>query len=157
MKIDKISEKTNPLRKRKEYWLLADHAGKGTPSRHGLISEVAKALGAKEEAMVLDKVFSERGAAKSKVKVHVYSDKKDVPKEKLARHERKVKAFLEKNSAKEAEKKEAEAAAAPAEEKIEEPPAEEKAEEGEAPTAEKQGAPAEEAPAEDAPAEEKKD
>lgn len=154
MKLEIISEKDNPLRKRKEYWLSADHADKETPSRHDLLPEVAKKLGSKEELIVLDKIFSERGAAKSRVKVQVYNDKKEVPKEKLERQERKVKEFLEK---KEAAKEKP--AAAPAEGKAaEEAPAEEKKEE-EAPSEEQpsEEATVEEKPAEEQPAEEKTD
>lgn len=137
MKIEVTSEKENPLRKRKEYWLMADHGGKETPSRHDLLPEVAKALKSKEDLTVIDKIFSERGIAKSRVKVMIYGDKKEVPKEKLERQERKVKKFLEKKQA---------AAAAPAAEPAGAPA------EGEAESAPEQKE--DESPAEEAPAEE---
>jgi small subunit ribosomal protein S24e len=106
MKIEVISEKENPLMKRKEYWVMVGHEGKETPSRHGLLPEVAKKLGAKEDVTVLCKVFSERGSAKSRAKIFVYADKKDVPPEKVARQERKAKKFLEKKAAAESAAKE---------------------------------------------------
>ncbi len=143
MKADIVSEKENPLRKRKEYWLMVEHDGKQTPSRQELLPQVAKKLGTKEDITVLDKIFSERGTAKSRVKVQVYSDRKEVPKEKLDKQARKVKKFLEKKQAAEAapEKKEE------AEQKTEEAaPAEEHEEEKEEPATEEPG---EEEPAEE--------
>jgi len=98
MKTEIISEKDNPLMKRKEYWLMVDHAGKETPNRHDLLPAIAKKLGSKEDLTLLDKIFTERGAAQSRVKVMVYSKKDDFPAGKLARQERKVKKFLEKSA-----------------------------------------------------------
>lgn len=150
MSLDIVSQKDNPLLKRKHYWVMVDHAGKETPSRHAILPDVCKKLGTKAEVTVIDKMFSERGVAKTRVGVLVYSEKKDVPKEKLLRHERKVKKHLEKNA--KAAPAEAPAEEKPAaEEKAEETPAEEKAEEAEAPAEEKEGP---EAPADEAPAEE---
>jgi ribosomal protein S24E len=99
MKADIISEKENPLRKRKEYWLMVEHEGKSTPTRHELLPEVAKKLGSKSELTVLDKIFSERGTAKSRVKAQIYSDIKEVPKVKLERQAKKVKKHLDKKQA----------------------------------------------------------
>lgn len=122
MKLEVVSEKENPLRKRKGYWLSVEHAGKETPSRHELLPQVAKKLGSKEELTIIDKIFSERGNALSRVKVLVYKDKLDIPQGKLARQTRKVKSYLEKKSKKKAEE------SAPAE-KPEEGPGEETKEE----------------------------
>ncbi len=124
MKFDILSEKDNPLLKRKEYRLVAEHPGKETPSRYAIVPEVVKKLGSKEELTVIDKIFSERGSAKSRVKVLIYKDKKDVPKEKLERHEKKVKAYQEKMQGKKSEEKKPEAkeeAEKPGEEKKEAP------------------------------------
>jgi ribosomal protein S24E len=149
MKLDVISEKDNPLRKRKEYWLLADHAGEGTPPRHSLLPQVAKELGLKEELIVLDKIFSERGKPSSRLKVLVYSDKLEVPREKTERQQRKVKKFLEKKEKAEAQPAPEEAPAEggeKAEEKPEEP-SEEPAPDEEPPAEEPEGEkPAEESP-----------
>ncbi|MBN2330449.1 MAG: hypothetical protein JXC85_01415 [Candidatus Aenigmarchaeota archaeon] len=141
MKLEIVTEKDNPLRKRKRYWLGAEHPGKETPSRHELLPEVVRKLGTKEELVVIDKIFSERGSAKSAIKVLVYKDKQDILPAMLARQQRKVKAFLEKK-----EKMKGEQAETPQEEEAaekgkgdEEPetgsgsqaePAEEKDEEG---------------------------
>ena len=128
MKMEKTSEKENPLLKRKEYWLSVDHTGKQTPPRYDILPAVDKSLGAKEETIVISKVFSERGKASSNIKVLVYKDKKDLPKEKLARQERKTKKFLEKKQASE-EKPSEEAPAAPTGGEKQDAPAEEKKEE----------------------------
>lgn len=112
MKIEILTEKDNPLRNRKRYWLSTEHPGKETPSRYDILPEVVKKLGTKEDLIVIDKIFSERGNAKSAIKVFVYRDKSDILPAMVARQERKVKAFLEKK-----EKKEEEAAAAIPEEK----------------------------------------
>ena len=100
MKIETTSVKENPMMKRAEHWLAVDHAGKETPSRHELLPAVAKALKSKAELTLIDKVFSEKGAARSRVKVMVFKDKKDIPAGKLERQERKLKSFLEKKEAK---------------------------------------------------------
>ena len=112
MSMDIASQKDNPLLKRKHYWIMVGHEGKETPSRHAILPEVCKKLGTKAEVTVIDKMFSERGVAKTRVGVLVYSDKKDVPREKLLRQEAKVKKHLEKS-----------AKAAPAEEAPSEAPA----------------------------------
>lgn len=127
MKLEIVSERDNPLMRRREYWLSAEHLGKETPSRHEMLPQIAKKLGSKPELTLTDKIFSERGRAKSRVKVLVYKDKKDIPKEKLERQERKVKSYLEKKAGvKKAEEKPAEAPA-PEGKEGEEKPAEEPA------------------------------
>ncbi|MFH0956646.1 MAG: hypothetical protein V1813_02165 [Candidatus Aenigmatarchaeota archaeon] len=96
MKAEIISEKENHLMKRKDYWMLVEHAGKETPNRHDLLPEIAKKLHAAEGTIVLCKIFSERGRGASRVKVQVYSDAKHLPKGSTARQERKVKNYVEK-------------------------------------------------------------
>jgi ribosomal protein S24E len=96
MDIEVISQKENPLMQRKEYWLSVDHSGKETPSRYALLPEIASKLHCEEGSVVLHKVFSERGLARSRAKVYVYAEKKHVKKEMLARQERKVKKHLDK-------------------------------------------------------------
>ena len=90
------SEKDNPLMKRKQYWLSVEHAGKETPARYELLPEIAKTLKSKPELTLIDKIFSERGGAKSRAKVMVYRDRREIPDAKLERQERKVKSYLEK-------------------------------------------------------------
>jgi ribosomal protein S24E len=96
MKAEIISEKENHLMKRKDYWMLVEHAGKETPNRHDLLPEIAKKLHAAEGTIVLCKIFSERGRGASKVKVQVYSDAKHMPKGSTARQDRKAKLYVEK-------------------------------------------------------------
>ncbi|MCD6496586.1 MAG: hypothetical protein J7K54_04915 [Candidatus Aenigmarchaeota archaeon] len=156
MKTEIISEKDNPLMKRKEYWLMVDHAGKETPNRHDLLPAIAKKLGSKEDLTLLDKIFTERGAAQSRVKVMVYSKKDDVPAGKLARQERKVKKFLEKS----AKTGKAESAEEPQPEKAEaesEPKDDAQPEKAEAATDVKEEAASRQSAEEEKPAEEAKE
>ncbi|RLI96412.1 MAG: hypothetical protein DRO99_04485 [Candidatus Aenigmatarchaeota archaeon] len=75
-----LSQKTNPLMKREEAWMEVDHDGKPTPTRKELIANAAKHFKAKEDQVIISKVFSEKGKASSRVKVHVYKKAEDVPK-----------------------------------------------------------------------------
>ena len=100
MKAEIVSEKENPVTGRKEYWLMVDHSGKQTPSRYVLLPEVVKVLASREEVTIIDKIFSERGASRSRVRALVYKDRKEIPELKIARHERKIKKHLEKKGMK---------------------------------------------------------
>jgi len=128
MKTEIVSEKENPLMKRKACWLSVEHTGKETPSRNVVLPEVVKKLGSKEELTVIDKIFSERGIAKSRVKVLVYYDKKDMPKPKPEKKAGKSKP-ADKGPANEAEKS-APVAEKP-KEKVKEVAEEENSEDGE--------------------------
>jgi ribosomal protein S24E len=100
--METISEKENKLMNRKEAWVRIDHEGKPTPPRKDILAEIAREFKAKEDAIIVDKIFSETGMAASKVKVFVYSSAKDVPKDKLERM--KIRMKLAKKGEKEAEK-----------------------------------------------------
>ncbi len=78
-----ISQKKNPLMSREEAWVRIAHAGKPTPPRKDIIADVAKQFKAKEDCVIVDKIFSESGIAASKVKVLVYPKADAVPKAKL--------------------------------------------------------------------------
>jgi ribosomal protein S24E len=78
-----INQKKNPLMNREEAWILIDHAGKATPPRKDMITEVAKHFKAKEDEVIIDKIFSEVGKAASRVKVLVYPKADAIPKAKL--------------------------------------------------------------------------
>ena len=119
MKIDIEEHKKNPLMKRDEYVLSIDHSGKPTPSRQELLKEIAKEIKAKEDVIIINKIFSSPGSPVSKARIHAYGKKEDIPADKLAK--------MEKRKKKETPKEEA----APEEPKAEEtskeetPPAEE--------------------------------
>ncbi len=117
MKMEIISEKENPVNGSRRYWLGMEHEGRSTPSRHELFPEVLKALGTGADVTLVHKIFSETGAARSKILAVVYRDRKDLPKGLAERHARKVKKHLEKSGGAkpaEAEKPAQAAEAAPA-------------------------------------------
>lgn len=135
MKLEVEIRKKNPLMNREEVWVRFDHEGKATPPRKDILKDIAKQLKAKDDCIIIDKIFSTSGKAVSRAKVFVYKKKDDIPKAKLEKMQRR----MEKK-----EKKAAEAAPAPAEgeakkaeEKKEEAKPEEKAAEVEAPKEEK--------------------
>ena len=97
MKMEIISEKENPVTGSKRIWLGMVHDGKRTPSRHEIFPEVLKALGTGEDVTLVHKIFSETGAAKSKIMVVVYREAKDLPVLLKKKNERKIKKHLEKS------------------------------------------------------------
>ena len=78
-----IEERENPLMHRKEYRLSIKHTDRATPARKDIMAFLAGELKAKEETIIIDKMFSEKGMAVTRVKVEVYSKKEDIPKQKL--------------------------------------------------------------------------
>jgi len=78
-----INQKKNPLMNREEAWIRIDHSGKPTPPRKDIIADVAKQFKAKEDCVIVDKIFSEAGIAASRVKVLVYPKSDAVPKAKM--------------------------------------------------------------------------
>lgn len=141
MSLEIKSKQENPLLKREKVWVSLEHPGRPTPQRANLLKEISKKLGAKEELVIVDKIFSTKGGAASDIKVFVYKKKEDVPKDKLEKMKRRM------------EKKKKEAAPAPAPEaKSEKPaggPAEEEAKESEAKPAEGEPKPEGEKPPEE--------
>ncbi len=136
MSVKILEQKKNPLLKREEVHAVFEHAGKPTPPRKEILPILEKALRAKKEMILIDKIFSIKGKGESKLKVFVYSKKDDIPKDKLEvikRREERVKkpkevkpAEGEKPEVKPEEKAEE---AKPEEEKVEEKKPAEKEEE----------------------------
>ena len=137
MKSEVQEHRKNPLLKREEAWVLVEHPGKATPKREEIVKDAAKALKAKEDLVIVDKIFSFTGRMASRARVFVYSKKEDIPKEKLEKIARRTKRKEAKpEEAAEApkpeeKKEEAKPEEKPKEEKKEEKPAEEKKEEKE--------------------------
>ena len=137
MKTEVQEHRKNPLLKREEAWVLVEHPGKATPKREEIVKDAAKALKAKEDLVIVDKIFSFTGRMASRARVFVYSKKEDIPKEKLEKMARRMKRKEAKPEEKPAEapkpeekKEEAKPEEKPPEKK-EEKPAEEKKEEKE--------------------------
>lgn len=124
MALKVTEEKKNPLLKRKEAWMHLEHTGKPTPARKDLIKDAAKALKAKEDLIIIDKIFSEKGKGATKVKALVYSKKDDIPKALADKMERRLGLKKEGEEEKPAES----APSEKPEEKKEEKPKEEKEE-----------------------------
>lgn len=143
MSVKILEQKKNPLLKREEVRAIFEHTGKPTPPREKIFPFLEKALRAKKDLILIDKIFSIKGKGESKLKVFVYSKKDDIPKEKLElikKRAEKNKIKKEKPEEKPAEgakeeevrpeeKEEAKPEEKPAEKEGEEKPAEEKKEE----------------------------
>ncbi|VVB51042.1 30S ribosomal protein S24e [uncultured archaeon] len=108
MKIEVVSERANPLLKRREVKFSVSYAG-ATPSRKDIREELVKLLHAKAELLVLDRVDNEFGKNSAKGYAKVYENKEAMGVEPLHKLKRNLLV---------ADEKKAEAAApAPAEEK----------------------------------------
>ncbi|MFC2144045.1 hypothetical protein ACFLQO_01620 [Candidatus Aenigmatarchaeota archaeon] len=90
MKIEIKGERKNPLMKREEVTIRAEHSGKATPSRKDLLKEVATRLKSNEDLIIIDKIFSAKGRCQSDITVLVYKKKDDIPKDKLEKMKRRL-------------------------------------------------------------------
>lgn len=90
MKLEIETRKKNPLMNREEAWVRFDHEGKATPPRKEILKDISKQLKAKEDCIIIDKIFSASGKAVSRAKVFVYNKKDDIPKAKLEKMQRRM-------------------------------------------------------------------
>jgi ribosomal protein S24E len=90
MKSQVLEERDNPMMRRKEYWLLVEHPEQATPSRKDILGSLVRELKAKEDLLIVDKMFSEKGMAATRVKVEVYSKKEDIPRHKIEKSARRL-------------------------------------------------------------------
>ncbi|MFH1978153.1 MAG: hypothetical protein ABIJ92_02410 [Candidatus Aenigmatarchaeota archaeon] len=120
MKIEIVKHKKNPLLKREEHILSVEHPGKPTPSRSEILEEVAKAVKASKDVIVIDSILTSVGKNMTNIKVLVYAKKEEIPEYKLAKMNKKKKG--EKTDEAPAAKNEAPKTEAP---KTEEPKTEE--------------------------------
>jgi len=67
-----VSEKYNPLVKRREVVLKIGHVGVGTPSRKVLRAELAKLFNVNVENVYVRKIETENGIGVSLIKAHIY-------------------------------------------------------------------------------------
>lgn len=98
MKIDVVSQKKNPLLAREEAVVRVHHAGQRTPSRQEMLKDVAHALKANENSIIIDRIMTLQGETISEAWVLAYEKKDDVPAYKIEKMKRRMKV------AKEAEK-----------------------------------------------------
>jgi ribosomal protein S24E len=88
LKID--SHKKNALLKRDEYWVSMDHEGKATPKRAEMLDEIAGAIKAHKENIIVDKIFSKSGKAASSVRVLAYHNAADIPVAKMEKMKKRM-------------------------------------------------------------------
>ncbi len=72
MEIKIIEQHANPLLKRTEYRFEIDHATAATPTRDAVRSELAKALRAPKERVVIEQMHAKFGIARSLGEAMVY-------------------------------------------------------------------------------------
>ena len=137
MKFDIKDKKKNPLMKRDEVIVSIDHAGKATPNRLLVLSEIAKLVKNKPENIIINRITTPGGSTVSEVKVFSYSKKDDIPEWRLKKMEQrasKKKGKEEPKPAPEGEPKpEGEVAQEPAQEKPEQEESKESGQAGEKP------------------------
>jgi ribosomal protein S24E len=90
MKTQTVSEKENPLLKRKEIMIALDYEGKPTPSKADLQKLLADELKASIDSVEISRILSEVGICKGKVWIKVWKEKKvpiysEINKEKAAK------------------------------------------------------------------------
>jgi ribosomal protein S24E len=83
MKVQIISEKENPIFKRKELVAAIDYEGKSTPSRAELIKLLAEQFKVGEEKIEINKVLSETGLSKGKAWIKIWQEKPPEKKKKV--------------------------------------------------------------------------
>lgn len=76
MKVQILTEKENPLLKRKEIILTIDYDGGATPSKAELQKMVAEQLKANIENVEIAKILSEIGIPRGKAWVRIWQEKK---------------------------------------------------------------------------------
>ncbi len=79
MKLDIKERKKNALMKREEALISIEHGGKATPARKHILDEVAKLLNAKPEGIIINRIITRGGKARSEANVFAYPKKEDVP------------------------------------------------------------------------------
>lgn len=137
IKIKILSEKENPLLKRKDLMLEVEHTGEATPKMEDLTERIAKNFKTTPEKVDIDYIFSESGIAQSRVKLKIWKGKP--PEKKIKKKEEKPKE--EKPEVAEEKKPEEKEEEKPKEEKVEKPPEEPKEEKVEKPPEQKKEKP----------------
>lgn len=75
MEFHVLEEKDNPFFGRKELKLELKHLSAATPKKQELVKELAAKYSVPEENVVIDYIFTEKGLARSTIKVKVYKEK----------------------------------------------------------------------------------
>jgi ribosomal protein S24E len=76
MKFNIVSEKENPMMKRRELNVSIEHGSAATPSKATVQQHLAKELSKELEFIEVKDIFSDNGESGSKARVFVWEDKK---------------------------------------------------------------------------------
>ncbi|MFH1450908.1 MAG: hypothetical protein ABIF92_02915 [archaeon] len=83
MEFEIISEKDNPVLKRKEVMVGIKGTG-ATPPRKEVVASVASHFNVSESLILVDQILTEFGTPNCRAKVKIYQDAADIPKQRLA-------------------------------------------------------------------------
>lgn len=82
MEMEVISEKVNPVLKRREIIVKIKVKG-ATPSRKDVVAGVASHFGVEEKLILVDQILTEFGAADALARIKIYEDPQFIPKKRL--------------------------------------------------------------------------
>ena len=82
MEMEVISEKANPVLKRREIIVKIKGAG-ATPPRKDVVAAIASHFGVEEKIVLVDQILTEFGISDARVRVKIYDDPQFIPKKRL--------------------------------------------------------------------------
>ncbi|MBI4177217.1 MAG: 30S ribosomal protein S24e [Candidatus Aenigmarchaeota archaeon] len=82
MEMEIVSEKVNPVLKRREIVVKIKASG-ATPSRKDVVAGVASHFGVDDKLILVDQILTEFGTSGSRARVKIYDDPKFIPKQRL--------------------------------------------------------------------------
>ncbi|MBI1972263.1 MAG: hypothetical protein HYS53_03090 [Candidatus Aenigmarchaeota archaeon] len=82
MEMEVISEKANPVLKRREIVVKIKVTG-ATPSRKDVVAGVASHFGVEEKMILVDQIITEFGLSDARARVKIYDDPQFIPKKRL--------------------------------------------------------------------------
>lgn len=82
MEMEVISEKVNPVLKRREILVRIKGTG-ATPSRKDVVAGIASHFGVEEKIILVDQIITEFGISDARARVKIYDDPQFIPKKRL--------------------------------------------------------------------------
>ncbi|MBI3413049.1 MAG: 30S ribosomal protein S24e [Candidatus Aenigmarchaeota archaeon] len=82
MEMEVVSEKANPVLKRKEI-VVKIKGGGATPSRKDVVAGVASHFGVEDKLILVDQILTEFGTPEARARVKIYDDPQFIPKKRL--------------------------------------------------------------------------
>jgi ribosomal protein S24E len=83
MKIKVVEERDNPFFNRKDLKLSLSHPGKPTPPKSELVKELASKFGVDQSQVVVDYIFTRKGAPESLSRVRILKEKPKIEKKEV--------------------------------------------------------------------------